>query len=84
MTCDIILNVLTLYQLVVSSVHEQNHLHVTLCRLYSQTSEAAVSWTFSDQQLVSSLMLFCQRHFGCLCLSNPSLQNSICKTNGQI
>lgn len=36
--------------------------------------EAAASWSLSEQQLVSSLMLFCQKCFGCWCLSNLSLQ----------
>lgn len=47
---------------------------VTPCRLYSEPPEAAASWSLSEQQLVSSLMLFCQKCFGCWCLSNLSLQ----------
>lgn len=44
------------------------------CRLYSEAPEAAESWILSEQQLVSNLMLFCQKCFGCWCLSNLSLQ----------
>lgn len=47
---------------------------VTPCRLYSEPPEATVSLNLSEQQLVSSLMLFCQKCFGCWCLSNQSLQ----------
>lgn len=47
---------------------------LTQCRLYSEPPEAAASWSLSEQQLVSSLMLFCQKCFGCWCLSNLSLQ----------
>lgn len=44
------------------------------CRLYSEPPGAAESRVLSQQQLVSNLMLFCQKCFGCWCLSNLSLQ----------
>lgn len=82
-------NVLILWGGGISRHHLVNHLHVTRRWLHSETSEAAVRGKTKREPLEttswlltrwSSINLF----FGHQCLSNPLLQNSMWKTNGQI